>query len=359
MMDCIPCAIHEVEVVRLETDLIIDHSAQQFMQVMMVLESLMCRCCSALACRGCSVIMKQDTKRERQAAAAGRDIHRYLIYYPRMPPRSASGRVARAHIVAPAQPSLFDTPAERLQHAMQSGTRTTWYRRMWRLGGIEVTDGFLRGRLGCDTEVGADNWSEEELDFIPTRLAGGVASPFVIRLSDFAMVFQVRSPVIRVTSFIGALKSMLREQMDQNWDIETISRNRSFPEWRRSVARVTRLHIRLERPNPNYEGRPDVERLIEQMRLSSATLELRSEDGIETDTDLAQQLLDHVARGYGQASAAGTRGAGDLAVETVWESQLHGETLITGINIDPDTGEATFEELFEEVESVEVGEEPV
>ncbi|MFB9529239.1 hypothetical protein [Nonomuraea roseola] len=226
---------------------------------------------------------------------------------------------------------------------------------MWRIGGVDTPKGYIRGRLGCETEMGIDHWDDEQLDFVPEILPAGAASPFVIRLSDFAAVFQVRSPVIRVASFTGALRAILREQMDEQWEIAPPAKEKSFEEWRKTVDKIIRLSVRFTPPSSS-EGGSETDQLITEMRLDSASLELKSESGIETNGNIAQQMLDHVDRRHVQASATGVRENGEVPVETVWDSQLHGESLITTIAVDQKTGEATFESLFEEVEIMELGE---
>jgi hypothetical protein len=111
---------------------------------------------------------------------------------------------------------------------------------------------------------------------------------------------------------------------------------------------VTRLRVHLKPPNPTYEGRPDVERLIEDARLVTATLDLRSDD-INTDADLIGQALDHVQRGYGDGSASGVRGTGDTEIETVYNTDMEGETEVVERPADPETGEVSQETLQEEL----------
>lgn len=77
---------------------------------------------------------------------------------------------------------------------------------------------------------------------------------------------------------------------------------------------------------------------------------LRSEQGLETGADAIRQLLDHIDHGHFHASATGVRENGEIAVETVWDSELEGESLITAVAVDSGTGEAAFSELFAEAE---------
>jgi hypothetical protein len=229
---------------------------------------------------------------------------------------------------------------------------------VWRLGQVHERDGYLFGRLGYEASTGVDLWDDDEQDFAPTTVPGGLATPFAIRLADLALIFQTRKQDIRVTSFTGALRDILRNATNERWDIVAMNRTSSFREWKRTVETVGRLRFHLERPNPNYEGRPEVERLIESLGLDVATLDLRSEDGIDTDVALAQQMLDHVERGYGNAVAVGEREIDGEKIESVWDSTLHGESLVTAAEVDPETGEVSVEVLIMELELLDVGEEP-
>jgi hypothetical protein len=91
--------------------------------------------------------------------------------------------------------------------------------------------------------------------------------------------------------------------------------------------------------------------------LVSATLDFRSEEGVDTDAELARQMLDHVNRGYGTAVAAGERDVRGENVETVWTSDLGGESIVTRAPADPATGEVSEEYLIIELRTLEVDEE--
>ncbi|WP_329107062.1 hypothetical protein OG792_02810 [Micromonospora sp. NBC_01699] len=274
-----------------------------------------------------------------------------------MSPRNHVGKLARARIVPPSQGSLLGTPAEQVLAALVPGAETIRYRRLWRLGQVHHVDQYLHGRLGYEASTGVDLWDEAEQDFEHTDVPGGLATPFAIRLADLALIFQTRKQDIRVTSFTGAMLDILQQATGESgWDIVALSRAQSFGEWRRSVRNVRRLRLHLERPNPNYEGRPEVERLIEGLHLEVATLDLRGER-IDTDVELTQQLMDHVTRGYGHAVAAGERDVEGETVETVWASELNGESTIVSVPAS-ESGEVSVGDLIMELGRIEVGEEP-
>ena len=261
-----------------------------------------------------------------------------------------TGKLARARIVPPEQPSLFEPdPGGEVRRILVPGASTERYNRIWHVGRTELEDAILYGRLGFEGSGFADLWSEDEKDFQETRTPAGVAAPFAIQLSDLRMVFQTRGQDIRVTSFVGAMQGILRDATDQIWRIETDRREVTFTQWRSTVDKVTQMRFTVEPPNPNYEGRPDVERLIQGASLSAADIVLRSEDGIVTDADIVAQLLDHAERGYGRDVAVGERTVEGEIVESVYSSELHGETEVIVVPANPETGEVEKDTLRQEL----------
>ncbi|MEV6891014.1 hypothetical protein [Kribbella sp. NPDC051137] len=259
------------------------------------------------------------------------------------------GKVARARIVPPAQPSLLTDPGEAVATALSSGLAVERYQRTWRVGGLQRISGALVGRLGFESTHAEDLWDPEIQDFEEVEVPGGVAAPFAVGVDDLLVVFQIRSPFIRINSFVGALRTLLRESTEQDgWTVEAVQQSQTFAEWRRSVTRVTRLRVRVLRPNPNYEGRPSVENLIESARLSSANLDLRSED-IDTDAEIVRELLDHVDRGYGDGTVVGQRETVGGEVETVYTTGMSGSTDLAELPVDPESGEVDRQTLAEEL----------
>jgi hypothetical protein len=261
-----------------------------------------------------------------------------------------TGKVARARVIPPQQPSLFEPdPGDEVRRILVPGASTERYGRIWHVGRTEVEDGILYGRLGFEGSGLADLWSEDDKDFQETRTPAGVAAPFAIQLTGLRMVFQTRGQDIRVTSFVGAMQGILRDATGQSWRIETDRREVTFAQWRSTVEKVTQMRFTVEPPNPNYEGRPDLERLIEGASLSAAEIVLRSEDGIVTDADIVTQLLDHAERGYGRDVAVGERTVDGEVVESVYSSELHGETEVAVRPANPETGEVERETLRQEL----------
>lgn len=268
-----------------------------------------------------------------------------------------TGKVAKARIVPPSQISLFpsDAPREQLLNIVTAGATTERYNRIWHVGRTSITDNILFGRLGYESSSPADLWDEESKDFNETRTPEGIAAPFAISLASFLLVFQTRSSNIQITSFTGALQGILRDaSSSQDWRIEkTAQHETSFSQWRATVERVTQMRFNVEPPNPNYQDRPDLQRLIEDASLSSAEIVLRSDQGVVTDADIVAQLLDHVDRGYGRDVVVGERTVDGEVVESVYSSELNGESEVTVVPANPDTGEVEPEILRRELERLE------
>lgn len=265
-----------------------------------------------------------------------------------------TGKVAHARIIPPGQLSLFvPDPADAVRSILVPGASTERYSRTWHVGRTELEDNILYGRLGFEGSGLADLWSEEDKDFQETQTPAGVASPFAIQLSHLRMVFQTRGQDIRVTSFTNALRGILRDASEQDWRVEADRREVSFTQWRATVDKVVQMRFFVEPPNPNYEGRPDIERLIEGASLSAAELVLRSDDGIITDAEIVTQLLDHVERNYGRDVAVGERMVDGEVVESVYSSELRGETEVAVVPANPETGEVEKETLKQELTRVD------
>lgn len=260
------------------------------------------------------------------------------------------GSVVRARIVRP-EPSLFILKRKRLGTITRSlvpGASTERNGRVWRIGRTVLEDDFLYGLLGVESSEAAKFWNETAKDFEKAGKPVDIVSPFVIRLTNLELAFQLRHPDIQLTSFTDAIGKILREATSENWRIEaTEGAAVPFGQWRRSVDAVYQIRFHIVRPNPNYEGRPDLERLIEGARLTAANIDLQSDTGVTTESDIVRQLLDHADGGNGSYVASAERPAVDgHRVETLYSSKLHGETEVAVVPADPDTGEVSRETLL-------------
>jgi hypothetical protein len=217
------------------------------------------------------------------------------------------------------------------------------------MGQAREGDGFLYGRIGFEAEGGVTEvWDPVRLDFAEVAIPSGVTSPFVLRLADLVMVFQTRGAIIKINTFIGAMQALLREATGEDWSLVSTRRRVDFDAWRMTVDRVTRARFHLERPNPNYEGRPFVEGLLEPIAAAAGKIELANPDGLVTDADIMAQLLDHVQRGYGDATIVGQRDVEGRSVEAVYDTRLQGESELHERPADED-GDVSLDELLNEL----------
>jgi hypothetical protein len=225
----------------------------------------------------------------------------------------------------------------------------TRYGRTWLMGQSRVDGLYLFGRIGFESEGSVTEvWDEDRTDFTQLAIPSGVTAPFLLALTTLKMAFQTRGSLIKVNSFIHAMQALLKESTGEDWRLVTSRRVVTFEQWRDSVQKVTRMRFHLVRPNPNYEGRPDVERLLEEIGAEAETLEVQNPDGLQTDADLVGQLLDHVGRGYGDATITGERQEDDRVVETVYDTRLGGESELHERPADA-TGEVPESELRAEL----------
>jgi hypothetical protein len=216
--------------------------------------------------------------------------------------------------------------AEALLASWQPGASTTRYRRTWVLSRLRTQKGAVwTGRIGFvqEGEIITVVWNPIDQDFSHEAAASGVVVPFAINVSTGLIAFQLISGVVRPTTFTMALQSILNLNPTYRWNIEPLAFQRSFEEWRERVPVVSEFSFRLEVPNPRYVNEPEVERLLEQLRLQVATLVGKARDGesINLDADLFKQSLDHVRRKYGRGVI---RGRDDAGIETEWDSSRGG-----------------------------------
>ena len=267
-------------------------------------------------------------------------------------------KIARAQIVSPAQLSLIESPEATLERVIHPGASTARYRRTWRIGLTTVSkeQQILYSRIGFEGSRTTVIWDDKSTDFLSAPVPSGQFAPFAIDLRTLSVAFQTRPPDIKVSSFTGALQGVLRDESgDPGWRVESQIRHLTFAEWRSTVDRVTRLHFRLERPNPNWEGRPDLEAIFQDLGgLDQADFEFLAETGIDTDAGLVREMLDHVeARKYGRGTAVGVKQVDGEPVISVMDTE-HGEAE-EWTRPDEASGEVQDDSLREELRRTDPG----
>ncbi|WP_433374013.1 hypothetical protein ACQPZX_03060 [Actinoplanes sp. CA-142083] len=272
----------------------------------------------------------------------------------------AVGRVARAGIAEPqglalfglpnGSPTLSIRPADSLRSALQAGYPLERYRRLWRFGRTRELDGCIRGHLGYEREKNATLWDRTKQDFAKAPVPNGSAAPFMIRLSDLTVVFQPK-PDLRLDSFIGALQAMIRTQTrETGWRVASLTGEVSFDEWRSRVDLVTRIRFRM-RKSGSRQTQSRLIALLTEPGSDLATVELRAAEGLETSAPLVVELANLAESGYGEFAAKGV--TGDASGTTrEWTSTLRGESIMTEVELEPETGEAPWNALDEQLAGI-------
>lgn len=220
---------------------------------------------------------------------------------------------------------LFDNLHEAVSASWRPGASVTRYGRRWHLTRIvDETDDLYFGRIGflTDNEVSTLRFDKEVQDFVFGDAPSGYVVPFSMRKSDGIIAYQLYPGVVRETTFTGALTELLNSSSGEHeyvWKVESLSEAIDFETWLGATRAVTKFDVTLDRPNPNYLGRPRVEELIEEVGVEHLRLIGRALDGggVDIDADYFREALDHVIDlGYGKAKLRGVRWDG---TESLWE----------------------------------------
>ncbi len=184
------------------------------------------------------------------------------------------------------------------------------YGRKWYLSRMLEREGDIQhGRIGFVRRglIPTVDFDDEEADFVKGVATSGTVVPFAISLTSGKISYQLRSGIVTEGTFIGALSGLLNlNSRGYLWNIRPLVEDYEYRSWISRVDRVTEFNFKLERPNPHYHDDEIAERIIEEFRLQYAVLTgvAREGEGIDTDSTVFQQALDHVLRGYGTASLA-------------------------------------------------------
>jgi hypothetical protein len=227
-------------------------------------------------------------------------------------------RVLVGRVVLKTELELFEETGPALRAALRgSGLREiNRYGRVWRLGrvndvdldGIPLLVGVF-GFEGADAETAV--WDEAARDWRHSTYPRGETVSFAIRLDNLQIAFQVRPGVIDPGPFVSAFVALLDEESPsgRRWDIQTGLANQPYGEWRKTVRRVTRAKAQLVLPNPNFRGRPKIERMFTDFQLDHTRVDMTFRADAETSAvdEVVDQLVDHAERGYGSAEVVGER----------------------------------------------------
>lgn len=272
-----------------------------------------------------------------------------------MPPRRPrDARVAFAQAVAADE---AETPIEELRQLIDSaivaGTAVERYGRVWRMGQARRDAGVIYGRIGYQRQGDlADIWDDHINDFVEQRLQEGLASPFALNETNLVIAFQLRAGRIKPNSFIGAFQALLNESSGETiWAVRPIYQGVDWEQWRASAIRVRHIELKLERPNPNYHGRNQVEQIVEGARARLARVIFDADDpaGLDIDDPLIREAIEHARADYGAVKAVGDVVTDGAVHESVWRSDVEGSPIETKVRVNPETREVYAEALGAEL----------
>lgn len=237
-------------------------------------------------------------------------------------------RVAFAHIV-PEEDLLAvanrTAVLQELRSSLRPGEAITRYNKTWRMARWTEDNGYIFGRIGFQREIGrTEVWDDRIQDFVAQAMRGGQTSPFAIRLSNRRVVFQLRSNEIERGSFTGALQALLNEASKAyKWRVLIDRAEVPWEIWIESVERVTKLAVTVRAPNPDYQGKDEIEDLLEHADAEVARIVLEAgPGGINlTASDIVRQAIAHADAGHGSYRAEGIRrGRRRRELRTTWDS---------------------------------------
>jgi hypothetical protein len=227
----------------------------------------------------------------------------------------------------------------------------SWYMGQWHLG---RDNRVILGRIGFERPDTTELWSRVAKDFEPSRLRMGQTSPFAIRLSDFNVVFQLRSGVIRQTTFTSNLQALLNEASPVGrWRVTAdVEEDVEWSTWKGSVDRVVELALRVDRPNPSYRSKR-VRELVEGTNSTMVRIILNADpadlQGIDVDDEFVTAAIDHGLE-YGWIHATGEVSVDGETERLVWKSETQGSVPTRTVSADPETREVSEAALLDELE---------
>ena len=237
-----------------------------------------------------------------------------------MPPRRP-GKIFVLALVPPEQGTVLRTPAEHVVQTLRPGNSVTRYGREWIVGGTTLSGDTLTGRIGFRGAEGvAEVWNDDAQDFHAIAVPAGVTAPFAVDLGRLRMAVQTRGSDIKLASLIDAFGALLSEP-NQRWVLKSPQREMSFAEWRRNVSKVTSVRFRVRKPNPHYQDTPNLEALLEQAEATLVTLQMTSDDGLDTDSTFIAESQSHIERGYGEAVYHGVSDHGESIYNTAYRAE--------------------------------------
>lgn len=261
---------------------------------------------------------------------------------------SRSARLAYAVIEAR---GLWEPGTPSLLEALAPGTKVSQGEdKEWLMARTRLVGGIIFGRIGFERVGDEPDWDPETLDFGTRRVEHLQVSPYAIDPETLQLAYQVRAPQISAAAFIKALQALMNEASPlPRWRVSRIERDESYAEWRGRAKRVSKVRVKVRRPNPHYDFKP-VEDLVEDLNAKVATLSAAADpddpQGIDTDDEFLNQMISHATERNGEFSAVGTD-AKDRPISYSSKSKTAEKTVAA----DPVTGEVPADVLRNEVQA--------
>lgn len=249
-----------------------------------------------------------------------------------------------------------------LRQSWKPGTSITRYNRRWTLTNMHTnTPALVTGEIGFLSESTVQSlfFDHSAGEFVTESVPGGVRVPFAIRVADGMVAYQLRPGLVREASFTGALEALLNATPTAFfWEVRQAIDARTWEEWRSQVHTITSFNIRVDRPNPDYRDNQRVEEVVEGIRLEYLRLSgsALDDNGVDADSDLFKQAVDHVLRDYGRAAIHGVDNTGEEStwvklkgmvasvtarrrVSSVGEAEIPEEALVGVLSSSPDVSD--------------------
>jgi hypothetical protein len=241
-----------------------------------------------------------------------------------------------------------------VESALRPATAIERYGRIWRMGQWRHEDLKIAGRIGYERagEV-AELWDQTRQDFVERQLPEGLTSPYVLDPSTGLVVFQLRAGRIKPQSFAGAFRALLNDVTpEREWRVEYLIHGEPLWHWADRAARITRLEVRIERPNPNWGGRDDIQGFVEGHRAEVVKFILQAYKGDPRGLSLDEFLKDAIEQGLYKGSVkVGAEFETPVGTEQLeWRSDVQGAPQQTEVPLDPATGEASAEAMVDELD---------
>jgi len=208
----------------------------------------------------------------------------------------------------------------------RSGTVQTGraWRRQWRVGNLERSNGFVIGRIGwqrsdeATTETRFNEAAKQWIDEASPREVTAVA-PFAIDIAG-RYLGVARHPTFSESILASVFTMLLNDgerddgQEATDWAVEPVGDESGFLRWVSSVDIVTRVEYVFKLPNPGAE--PSFQGLFDDLTAHGARehremYKARDGEGLDKEEiaggEQAREYLAGAATGYGYVKASGQR----------------------------------------------------